>query len=176
MRRNAPKNMKSMNILDENLIDDPALDRYITEVAPVVKRFEEAFDQGVCVPVLIDPLDEVNMNEIAAEKGAKYYDLESVSKEEYEPFARSLANHGSYIFDNIDKISEGPQKEYFVELVRFILKREDDFPVSEKVYVDFSYKRIGARCAAIPDYLAGKSTNALYLPIPAPGTPTAEEG
>lgn len=165
-----------MSILDENFIDDPALDRYITEVAPVVKRFEEAFDRGTCVPVLIDPLDEVNMYEIAAEKGAKYYNLESVSKEEYEPFARSLASHDSYIFDNIDKISESPQKEYFEELVRFVLKREDDFPVSENVYVDFSKKKVGARCADIPDYLIGKSTCALYLPIPAAGTQNAEEG
>lgn len=50
-----------MSILDENLIDDPAFDRSITEVAPVVKRFEEAFDRGTYVPVLIDPLDEVNI-------------------------------------------------------------------------------------------------------------------
>ncbi len=158
-----------MNILDENFIDDPKLDRYVTEVAPVVKSFEESFDQGIVVPVLIDPLDEVNMYEIAAGKGAKYYNLESVSKDDYGLFARSLANYDSYILDNIDKISAGPQKEYFEELVRFILKREVDFPVSENVYVDFSKKKIGSRCEDLLDYLLGKSTIAQYFPILATG-------
>lgn len=163
-----------MRILDENFIDDPKLDRYVTEVAPVVKSFEESFDQGIVVPVLIDPLDEVNMYEIAVEKGAKYYNLESVSKDDYALFARSLANYDSYILDNIGKISVGPQKEYFEELVRFVLKREDDFPVSENIYVDFSKKKIGARCADLPDYLLGKSTIAQYFSIPTSGTSDAD--
>lgn len=158
-----------MSILNENYIDEPKLDRYVTEVAPVVKSFEESFDQGIVVPVLIDPLDEVNMYKLAAEKGAKYYNLESVSKDDYGRFARSLANYDSYILDNIDKISEGPQKEYLEELVRFVLKREDEFPVSENVYVDFSKKKIGARCANVPDYTIGKSAIAQNFHIPALG-------
>ncbi len=157
-----------MSLLNDDLIDDPEQDRYVTKIKPEVKRFEDAFDRGTIVPVLVDSLDEVNMHEIAAEKNAKYYDLQSVSKDDYGLFARSLANYDSYILDNIDKISEGPEKEYFEELVRFILKREDDFPVSEKVYVDFSKKKIGARCAEIPDYLVGKSTYAFVLTIPSP--------
>ena len=157
-----------MSLLNDDLIDDPKQDRYVTKIQPEVKRFEDAFDRGTIVPVLVDPLDEVNIYDIAVKKVAKYYNLQTASKDDYGLFARSLANHDSYILDNIDKISEGPEKEYFEELVRFILKREDDFPVSEKVYVDFSKKKIGARCAEIPDYLVGKSTYADPITIPAP--------
>ena len=69
------------------------------------------------------------------------------------------------MFDNIDLIPNISDKEYLEELVRFALKREDNYPLSGNSAIDFNSLMIGAKCREIPDYLKGKSLQTIIINV-----------
>ncbi len=159
-----------MSVLDDLCSPDfdKKLDRVVLGVNRVENDFTKIYENGFSIPVMIDPLKEFDLHEWATREHAVYIDLATV--ESYDNVANSLFNIGhNFVMDNIDSIPDGPDKEYLEELVRFILKREIDFPLPNGKIADFSICKCAMRANAYPEYLAGKSLNAIWLRIPDPG-------
>ncbi len=71
------------------------------------------------------------------------------------------------LFDHIDQIPDIPDKEDLEFLVYMALKR-DLLPLEQGMCVsesDFSQMMIGAKCSEFPDYLKGKSLQAIFISV-----------
>lgn len=147
---------------------DNQLDRYVTGVCRVENDFTKLYDLSASIPVVIDPLKEFDLQAWSFKESVAYINMATAKS--YDNVANALSDIGyNFVMDNIDAIPEGPDKESLEELVRFILKREDYFPLPNGNTVDFSLGKCAMRTDSFPEYLAGKSVNVIWLRIPDPG-------
>ncbi len=147
---------------------DNRLDRYVLGVRRVENDFTKLYELSASIPVMIDPLMEFDLQAWASKKSAVYINM--AIADNYESIANALSDIGdNFVMDNIDSIPESPDKESLEELVLFILKREKDFSLPNGKIVDFSLGKCAMRTTGFPEYLEGKSINALRLRIPDPG-------
>lgn len=90
---------------------------------------------------------------------------------DYGHFARRVSQmqlnhpHCGIVIDNIDKIPDNADREYWEEFVRFALKRENDYPVPEwdGHYINFGEMHIAVGCDEKPAYLEGASLQAYII-------------
>lgn len=148
------------------------LDRRILIIEPRIRAFKRYFIKDNCFcPVMICTPEDFNLyrikEETASECNVGYFDLSQVRDGDYELITKKISDweYGGILFDNIDAVPEISEKRDFEELVRFALKREDDFPIPGKKYLNFSQKKIGCKATEYPDYLKGKSTYAYIIVI-----------
>ena len=159
-----------MGLLDPDF--ENALDRRILIIEPRIRAFKRIFlqENSLC-PVMICALDDFNLERIkeetAGEFNVGYFDLSKVRDGDYALITKKISDweYDGILFDNIDAIPEISEKRDFEELVRFALKREDDFPISGKKYLNFSQKKIGCKATEYPDYLKEKSLYTYFIVI-----------
>ena len=159
-----------MGILDNDF--EKKIDRRVLIIEPRIRAFKRIFlqDNSLC-PVMICAPDDFNLyrikEELKGECNVGYFDLSQVRDGDYELITKKISDweYDGILFDNIDAIPEISEKKDFEELVRFALKREDDFPIPGKKYLNFSPKKIGCKATEYPDYLKGKSTNTYFIVI-----------
>lgn len=80
---------------------------------------------------------------------------------------REVNSSANILFDHIDQIPDIPDKEDLEFLVYMALKR-DLLPLEQGMCVselDFSQMMIGAKCSEFPDYLKGKSLQAIFISV-----------
>lgn len=159
-----------MELLSEDF--DKELDRRILIIEPRIRAFKRIFLQNnTLCPVMICSPEDFNLHRIkketAGECNVGYFDLSQVSDGDYALITKKISDfeYDGILFDNIDSIPEISEKRDFEELVRFALKREDDFPIPGKKYINFSQKKIGCKATEFPDYLKGKSLYAYFIVI-----------
>ena len=151
---------------------DKALDRQVLIIEPRIRAFKREFlNNHYSCPVMICAPEDFKLyrikEETAGECNVGYFDLSKVRDGDYELVTKKISDweYDGILFDNIDAIPEISEKRDFEELVRFALKREDDFPIPGKKYLNFSPKKIGCRATEYPDYLKGKSTFTYFIVI-----------
>lgn len=156
-----------MSTLDDFDTISARLDR----IAPARVEFDRIFQGKTCSALVIDPDD---LFTLTGSPLIKYIDLSQCSEGDYRLIGRALSSPQfdgmeGILFDNVDRIPDIADKESLEELVRFALKREDGFPLpcnseSDGV-IDFGNLHVGARCSEIPDYLKGKSLQAIFINV-----------
>ena len=162
-----------MGLLDEDLAEvEKKLDRHVLIIEPRIRAFKREFlNNHYSCPVMICPPEDFNLyrikKETAGEFNVGYFDLSQVRDGDYALITKKISDweYDGILFDNIDTIPEISEKRDFEELVRFALKREDDFPIPGKKYLNFSQKKIGCSATEYPDYLKGKSTYTYFIVI-----------
>ena len=151
---------------------EKALDRRILIIEPSIRAFKRYFLKDNCFcPVMICAPEDFNLyrikKETAGECNVGYFDLSQVKDGDYALITKKISDweYDGILFDNIDSIPEISEKKDFEELVRFALKREDDFPIPGNKDLNFGKKKIGCKATEYPDYLKGKSTYAYIIVI-----------
>ena len=140
-----------MSILNEEELDMQR-DRYVLVVSPKEEEFKSFFQKDYFSPLLIDPLHEVNMVEVARGVEAGYIDLSVVTS--FKALTNVILPHPEgMIFDNIDRIPKSDDRDYICQTVLYALKKEEETPLNEDKWIDFSKFRVGARCKQYPAYL-----------------------
>ena len=159
-----------MGILDKDF--EKELDRRILIIEPRIRAFKRIFlqDNSLC-PVMICAPEDFNLYRIKEESKGEcnvgYFDLSQIRDGDYNLVTKKISDfeYDGILFDNIDSIPEISEKGDFEDLVRFSLKREDDFPISGKKYLNFSQKKIGCKATEFPDYLKEKSLYTYFIVI-----------
>lgn len=157
-----------MNILDAEQISDN-----IDRIVPARKELRDVMKRKISSALVVDKYNLMCFKPrytFGEDALIKYIDLADCKEGDYEHIANALSSPQfdgweGIMFDNIDLIPNISDKEYLEELVRFALKREEDYPFSSNPSLDFSSLMIGAKCREIPDYLKGKSLQTIIINI-----------
>ena len=148
------------------------LDRQILIIEPRIRAFKREFlNNHYSCPVMICAPEDFKLyrikEETIGECNVGYFDLSQVRDGDYALITKKISDwdYDGILFDNIDAVPEISEKRDFEELARFALKREDDFPISGKKYLNFSQKKIGCKATEYPDYLKEKSLYTYFIVI-----------
>lgn len=146
-----------MSILDLNDFENGVMDKYV-ENRDLLKRI---FGKGECSSVLI-MTKNCPFQEIAKDLSlySKYIDLEKTVSGDYIRFMAHIEDFGydGLFIDNVDKIPDNDDREYWEYFVKYALRNESDFqprPFGSDLELD--KKHNAARCSAYPEYLKGMS-------------------
>lgn len=158
--------LKSMSILDEDYsVDGAYVENYML--------FKEVYGRGANAVLVLtgncpfhDAKDDFNFV-------TKYIDLSDLKEGDYDRYMGQIA-HSTFdgiMLDNIDRIPDNKDKEFWQEFVRFALKKEMDFPLNQTTgatcgVMDFDKLHVAARnTGGFPEYLRGKSIQCSVIDV-----------
>jgi hypothetical protein len=132
---------------------------------------DKTFKQNVMAALVVDDADDdvfVPIKELGRNHNvsSKYIDLSDTTPGDYNRFLKFLAQRHhlqGILIDNIDKIPDMADREYWEEFVRFALKKEPDFPLPGGATICFDKIHVAARCKTFPEYLKGCSMQCLVI-------------
>lgn len=154
-----------MSILNEEELNKKVEDR-VERILPKESELKKVFHDKVLSVLLIDPDNDIPITKLENEEGlfTKYFDLAQCTDGDYSLILKTL-RHGceGLWLDNVDSIPDISDKEDIEELVLFALKREPAFPLPDIEAISFNDLAIAARCRKYPEYLNGKSLQALII-------------
>jgi len=152
-----------MNVLDPNF--EAELDMWVEKSS----EFKEVYPKKVLSVVVIDPDGGFPLKDLENNTDiySKYFDLSQCVEGDYNRIMRNISDFGydGLMFDNIDNIPDNSDKGDWEELVRFALKREDEYNILPFFTVDFSKMSIGVRCREYPEYLKGKDLQTYIIEV-----------
>ena len=149
------------------------LDYYVFKVAPKIQLFKENLLDKVLSSVIICSDKDCSLREesrynMPPDVYFIYFDLAQVKEGDYSRIIKKMSyRYENILFDHIDQIPDIPDKEDLEFLVYMALKM-DLLPLEQGMCVselDFSQMMIGAKCSEFPDYLKGKSLQAIFISV-----------
>ena len=152
------------DILDwERKFEDGTMDKYVEREWWLKDTYQKTLLTAFVVDedVPIEYLGKLFNPQIRS----KYIDLSDCSAGDYNLFCQHLNQfkYDGLLIDNIDKIPNNEDREYWEAFVRFALKREDEFPLPDGDDIYFSKMHIAVRCKEYPEYLMGKSLQCIII-------------
>lgn len=158
--------MSVLNIEDINR----KLENFVERVRPKILLFKEFFLGKVLSAVIVCSDDDFSLShfhntEVPNKERIAYFDLSNVTDGDYKLILKSLScnTKEGVLFDNIDRIPDISDKEDFEYLVQMALKR--DILPTDRGILDFNDLMVGAKCSEYPDYLRGKSLQAITISV-----------
>ena len=145
--------------------EDGTMDKYIERWALLQNTFAGTTLSACVVNADMDDMPIDGLGE-SQDVWSKYIDLSNCPEGDYNLFCRRLnqSKFDGLMIDNIDKIPDNEDREYWEEFVRCALKREDEFPLPDGGdNICFSKMHIAVRCKEIPEYLKGKSLQCVII-------------
>lgn len=134
-------------------------------------RLKDTYGLGVCAALVVT--ENCPFYEIKSEFkfSTKYINLSCVEEGEYDRVMEQMPywTFEGIMLDNIDKIPDNKDTEYWQEFVRFALKKEADFPLNQTSgatcgIIDFDKLHVAARSTSgLPEYLEGKSLQSIII-------------
>lgn len=102
----------------------------------------------------------------------KYINLSGLMEGEYDRLMEEMKywTCDGLMLDNIDKLPDNNDKEYWQEFVRLALKKEAEFPCQTTSgtscgSISFDRLHVAARCHVYPEYLKDKSLQCVVIGI-----------
>lgn len=158
-----------MSVLDIEDINRK-LENFVERVRPKMLLFKEFFLGKVLSAVIVCSDDDFSLShfhntEVPNKERIAYFDLSNVTDGDYKLILKSLScnTKEGVLFDNIDRIPDISDKEDFEYLVQMALKR--DILPTDRGILDFNDLMVGAKCSEYPDYLRGKSLQAITISV-----------
>lgn len=136
--------------------------------------FAHAFKNTINSVLVIDkegytPLKKEELMDQYPDIHMKYINLALASNGDYTLFCKLLSQrrYNGLLLDNIDRIPDNADREFWEEFVRFALKREHEVPIPNYAggdfLINFDEMHIAARCMEMPEFLEGKSLQAVFI-------------
>ena len=159
--------MGIMDILDwERRFEDGTMDKYVERLW----WLKDTYQKTLLTAFVVDEDNDLDINDLGKHCEppirSKYIDLSDCSEGEYNLFCKHLSQfqYDGLLIDNIDKIPNNKDREYWKAFVRFALKREDEYPLPPfGENINFSEMHIAVRCREYPEYLTGKSLQCFII-------------
>lgn len=134
-------------------------------------RLKDYYGRGVCAALVTTencPFYEIKDS---FKFTSKYINLSGLKEGDYDRYMEMMRywTYDGIMLDNIDRIPDNKDKEYWQEFVRFALKKESDFPLDQTTgvncgIIDFDKLHIAARSiSGFPEYLDGKSLQIIRI-------------
>ena len=154
-----------MSILDTDAYFNGDMDKWIEKR----RIFDETFKKGVLSVLLVDPNNQMPINNYPSENSdlrLKYIDFSKCEDGDYGLIEKQVFNGGykGYLFDNIDKVGWIEDKALLEYLARMALKR-DRLPFTDSI-IDFDDDTmVVCRCKEMPEYLKGQSLQMIIIEV-----------
>lgn len=152
-----------MSVLDPDFED--RLDTWIEKSA----EFKEFYPKKLVSVIVIDPDGEFPLKDMedSTDIYSKYIDLSQCAEGDYNRIMLNISDNGydGLLFDNIDNMPDNSDKDDWEALVRFALKREDEYNILPFYTVDFTKMSIGVRCKEYPEFLEGTDMQAYIIEV-----------
>ena len=143
--------------------EDGTMDKYIENLNLLHYSFGGTILSACVVDADMDmPIDGLGES---LDVWSKYIDLSNCPEGDYNLFCKHLSQsqYDGLMIDNIDKIPDNEDREYWEAFVRCALKREDEFPLPSGDNICFDKMHIAVRCKEFPEYLKGKSLQCVII-------------
>ena len=155
------------DILDwERKFEDGTMDIYVERIV----LLKDTYQKTILTAFVVDEDEDLPIKDLGKQCEpsirSKYIDLSACSVGDYNLFCQHLNQfqYDGLLIDNIDKIPNNEDREYWEAFVRFALKREDEYPLPPfGDTIDFSKMHIAVRCKEYPEYLMGKSLQCIII-------------
>ena len=164
------------DILDwERKFEDGTMDKYVEREW----WLKDTYQKTLLTAFVVDEDNDLHINDLGKyckpPIRSKYIDLSDCSEGEYNLFCKHLSQfqYDGLLIDNIDKIPNNKDREYWEAFVRSALKREDEYPLPLREdedpippfgdNINFSKMHIAVRCREYPEYLTGKSLQCFII-------------
>ena len=157
-----------MSVLDIEDINRK-LENFVERIRPKMLLFKESFKKVLSAVIVCSDddfsLSRFHNTEVPNKERIAYFNLSNVTDGDYKLILKSLScnTKEGVLFDNIDRIPDISDKKDFEYLVQMALKR--DILPTDRGILDFNDLMIGAKCSEYPDYLRGKSLQAITISV-----------